>query len=127
MYTYKHECPECGVNFSGKYLKPYKTPRIKKTCPECRDKREAPVLDLGGLKGANSCGQCSHFKESRMGWGKCGLNRALDNEEEYTLTWAIDNLSCQISFDEHEGYGDDLTGMVYYQDLCRLFEEAAGV
>lgn len=127
FFTYRHECRQCGNNFTATYLKKFKQPRKYKTCPAC-SKSEVVVEDLGGLKGRGKCGDCKHFnpidKRGPLTWGHCGLGHELAEEGEYTLTWAIDNeVGCQVSFEEHESYGNDVLGLVYSEDYCIEFEE----
>jgi len=128
LFKYKYICGHCEEEWSATYLKRYKKPRREKTCPDCMAKNEEAVIeDLGGLFVEGGCSDCVNFTplspDSSDGWGKCKLGRGSDNEEEYTLTWAIDNIvGCLVTPEEHESYEEDMLGLVYGSDYCIDFE-----
>jgi hypothetical protein len=126
-YTYTHECPRCDSEWEERRFTPYQRPQFKKVCPNCLTRGDTRVEDLGGLSDTRRCGNCEHFQPldtDKHPWGACGLGHELETEPEYTLTWAIDNVTgCLVSFDEHEEYGDDVEGLVHYFDRCGDFEK----
>ena len=128
IYSYKRICDKCGKEWKERRLEPYKSFRPKMTCPDCQSKTEHIVVqDLGGVvNSGKNCGTCCHFKPiqgGKLAWGKCGLGHVLDNEEEYTLTHAIDNIGrCMLTEKDHEQYGDDVEGLVNSLDYCKEYE-----
>lgn len=124
---YTHYCKRCESEWQERRLQPYQKPHYNKICPDCLTRGETRVEDLGGLTGVKKCGDCKHFQphdNEKHPWGKCALGHTLDNEAEYTLTWAIDNVEgCLVEYHEHDRYGDDIFGLVHHFDACDDFEE----
>lgn len=123
-FEYTHQCPNCEKEWREVRLDPIQYTHHKKVCKECLSTTGVSVQDLAGLHHRDQkCENCIHFNPVHEGWGECGLGNELDNEDEYTLTWAIDNIAgCLVGFEEHTSYGDDIRGMVYILDLCEQYE-----
>lgn len=138
LYEYSHVCPDCGKDWVERKLKPLDFSNEKKLCVDCKNsstkKSSNRVKDNGGFKNNDMCGSCKHFQsiddeneeKDKLGkpWGKCALGCTNPNIQEYTLTWAIDNLEeCPISIEEYEDYGNERLDLVHYWDVCDKYEE----
>lgn len=120
-YEYPHTCPECGEDWMERCLRP-KQQTDNKICLDCKNKE---VSEFSGLGSEKNCGNCKYFQplSENNCWGRCLNGRYLKNEKEYTLTYAIDNLSrCVIKPEDYEDYEQDVLKLVNDDCVCNKHE-----
>lgn len=122
FYEYKHVCPDCGEEWSEKSLTK-KSAFESKTCYGCKTKS---INDMTGFYQDKSCGNCKFFNPigSEGTWGKCRKGYTLANEEEYTLTHAIENIDrCEIEEQYYDDFKNDVKDLVHNDCYCEEYEE----
>jgi hypothetical protein len=108
FYSYKFECVECNKTFTEFRADIRKVSRKK--CSACKTQHK--VVEFGGEDG-QGCGSCIHYSAYRDDsfatpyWGKCGLNHALKNDDEYNVC-------------------GQYPGLVGYEDTCDDYEGPIG-